>query len=171
MEIVKVPSALPGCCFICNSTNRDSFIDTKMSLDVDGPTFPGPLGAVYICNMCVNEFAVMYGYLSKDQYRDLRKSHEELESINFEAIKRIGALEESLSAMVSAGYKRIDDGRVVRNGGAVLENVEPTKQEPLGGTEKLGTRKRKTSKSSNDEGVGELHADDSDSSSDYELEF
>ena len=109
MELIYSPVALPGCCFICRAAQRDSYIDTGVSMDFEG--------AFYICHLCVDEMAVKYAYIAPDEYKDLRTQKEELESQNFQLIKRLGILEESLDALGNAGYRTDLSGNVVRVGG------------------------------------------------------
>jgi len=70
MQLIYSPTLLPGCCFICKGAQRESYLDTGVSLDYEG--------AFYICNMCVNEAAHIMSYISHDEYKDLRASKEQL---------------------------------------------------------------------------------------------
>jgi len=161
MEKVYTPVALPGCCFICRGAQRDSYIDTGVSLDYEG--------AFYVCSLCVNEMAHWYSYISPDEHKELRAAKEELEAINYELIKRVGALEESLRALANAGYRSNNDGSVVRDGGYFHQTVEIPGTEPSERTEKLGAGEGEITESVHDEGMDELHSDESDS--DFKLEF
>jgi len=169
MEIIQVPASLPGCCFFCLSTNRESYVDTKVSNEVDGPAYPGPLGAVYICNRCVGEFAGMYGFISEEGHKNLRVANEELQRLNYAYTKRVDALEESLRALANAGYKLNDDGAVIVSGGYLPKDVEPATTEPPRREESVGAGAGEITESSDDEGVGILSSDESDS--EFELEF
>lgn len=162
MELIYTPVALPGCCFICMAAQRDSYIDTGVSKDYDG--------AYYICNMCAHEIAGKYGYLSMDEYKDLRTAKEETDRMNFELIKRVGGLEESLRALANAGYNLNNDGSVVVRGGYLSKAVEPATQESSSGEDSVGTGEGEVTEQSDDEGVGVVHSNES-SSDDFELEF
>jgi len=163
MELVTTPVALPGCCFICRAATRESYIDTGVSLDFDG--------AFYICNICCEEIAKSYGYISHDEYKDLRGSKEELERLNYELIKRVGGLEESVRGLANAGYRLHDDGNVVISGGYLPQTVEPVTEKPPVGENDVGAGEGEASEQSDDEGVGELHSDESSSGNEFELEF
>jgi hypothetical protein len=162
MELVYTPVALPGCCFICMAATRDSYIDTGVTRDYDG--------AYYICNLCCHEIAEKYGYLSMDEYKDLRKAKEDLERINYELIKRVGGLEESLHALANAGYRTNDDGTVVISGGYLPEVVESGAQKSFSREASVGVGEGEITEQSDDEGVGKLHSDES-SSDNFALEF
>ena len=161
MQLVLTPVALPGCCFICRGAQRDSYVDTGISMDFEG--------AFYICNLCVNEMAHYMDYISHQEYKDLRVAKEEADRLNYELIKRVGGLEESLRALANAGYRLDADYGVVVDGGYLPETVESESEEPLGGTEVVGAGEGETSESSDDEGVAELRSDDS--SDEFVLEF
>lgn len=163
LQLVYSPTLPPGCCFICKASIRDSYIDTGVTVDFDG-TF-------YICNLCVVEIAEKYGFISHDEYKDLRSAKEDLEHLNFELIKRVGELERIHEALDYAGYKLCDDGGVVRLGGHFIKSDED-REEGASGTEvELGTRERKITKQSDDEGVGELHSDEPSSDSEFSLDL
>lgn len=163
MQVVHTLTALPGCCFICRASIRDSYIDTGVSIDYEG--------VFYICNECVNEMAHLHGYLSIDEYKDLRIQKEDLERQVFSLIKRLGELENIDRALVTAGYKRNDDGDIVRVGGYSAESNEIAIQGVYISEESMGIGEGEVTESSDDEGVGELHSDESSSSSDFELKF
>jgi hypothetical protein len=163
MQITYSLALPPGHCFICRSAQREAYVDTGVSLDYEG--------AFYICNLCVNEIAHLFAFISFDEYKDLRSSKEDLERINFELIKRVGALEESLRALANAGYNVGDDNTVIRSGGFPVQTVETVRAESQGGKKKLGDGEGKTSESVHDEGVGELSSDKSGSDSDFALDI
>jgi hypothetical protein len=164
MQLMHTPVALPGCCFICRGAQRESYIDTGVQIDYEG--------AFYICNLCINEAAHIMAFISHDEYKDLRKSKEELEHINYELIKRVGALEESLSALANAGYRLNDDRTVVVSGGAFLEAPKESATESPGGEEGLGDGEIQPLEQVYDEGMGDLRpSSDSDDESEFELKF
>lgn len=162
MQLMHTPVALPGCCFICRGAQRESYIDTGVQIDYEG--------AFYICNLCINEAAHIMAFISHDEYKDLRKAKEELEHLNYELIKRVGALEESLSALANAGYRITDDGALVRNGGYISETMEQAARELSGRTEYVGEREELSTEPLHDEGVGELQSS-SGSDSEFKLEL
>ena len=164
MQLTTSPVALPGCCFICRGAQRESYVDTGVSIDYEG--------AFYICNLCVNEAAHLMAFISHDEYKDLRKAKEDLEHLNFELIKRVGALEESHRALANAGYKFSDDGAIVRTGGYISEVVEGSELITPGGKEVLGDGESESPEQVHDEGVGELLTVTDDSSeSEFKLEL
>jgi hypothetical protein len=121
--------------------------------------------------MCLGEMAQLYAFLSFDEYKDLRGAKEELERQNFALIKRLGELENIECALADAGYKRFDDGSIGLRGGYIAGVDEIPADRTPGTTTTVGTRKRTTFESSDDEGVGELHSDESSSDDDFKLEF
>lgn len=137
MNIVNSPTSLPGICFICRSPNRETFIDTGISLDFEG--------AVYICCECVRQFAQSYGYTTPDQSSKASFAVDKLEKANYELTKRVGALEESLRALADAGYGRDF---------TVHEPVTTTIN--TSGTSAMASGKKSTSKSLHDEDLGKL---------------
>lgn len=161
MQVIHTPVALPGCCFICRGAQRDAYIDTGISLDYEG--------AFYICNLCVNEMAHYMKFISEDEYKDLRTAKEEADHLNYELIKRVGGLEESLRALANAGYNYKPDIGVVVDGGYLPQAVENDSDESPGGTESLGVGEGETSEQSDDEGMAKLRSDDD--SSEFVLEF
>ncbi len=163
LQLVYTPTLPPGCCFICRASIRDSYIDTGVTVDFDG-TF-------YACNQCVGEMAEKYGYLSMDDYKDLRAAKEYLESLNFELIKRVGELERIHEALDYAGYKLCDDGSVARLGGYTLDSNKLGKEGASGTTVELGAGEGETTEPSDDEGMGILYADESSSDSKFSLDF
>jgi hypothetical protein len=162
MQLIYTPTLPPGCCFICRASVRESYIDTAVSIDYEG--------AFYICNQCVAEMAVKYAYLSHDEYKDLRQSKEDLEAQNFVLIKRMGELEDIHDALVRGGYKLNDDGIVVRIGGYSSAFDEHIKSGASGAEAAMGVGEGETPEQSDDEGVGELHSDES-GFSEFKLEL
>lgn len=163
MQVVQTLSALPGCCFICRGSIRESYVDTGVSIDYEG--------VFYICNECVNEMANLYGYLSMEGYKDLRVQKEDLERQVFVLIKRVGELENIDRALVAAGYKRNDDGDIVRIGGYPTESNEITIQGVHQSAESVGIGEGETSESSDDERVGVVHSNESGSNSSLDFNF
>lgn len=163
MQLMYTPVALPGCCFICRGAQRESYVDTGVQIDYEG--------AQYICNLCVGEAAKLMDFISHDEYKDLRKAKEDLEHLNYELIKRVGALEESHRALANAGYKFGDDGTIVRTGGYISEIVEGSELITPGGKEVLGDGESESTESLHDEGVGELQSSPDDNDSDFKLEL
>ena len=161
MHITTNLVALPGCCFICKGAQRDFYIDTGVSLDYEG--------AFYICNLCLNDMAHQAKFISEDEYKDLRAAKEESDHLNYELIKRVGGLEESLRALANAGYNYKPDIGVVVDGGYLPQTVESDTEESFRGTESLGAGEGASSEPSDDEGMAELRSDDS--SSEFVLEF
>lgn len=148
MRLVTSPVALPGCCFICRGAQRESYIDTDVSIDM--------YGAYYICNMCLMEMAHMCSYISHDEYKDLRRSKDDLEHINYELIKRVGALEESLHALANAGYKYTPDNGVVSVGGYSATPPEILPGITLGSAGDMEPREGESSESDDDEDLARL---------------
>lgn len=163
MQLIYSPVLPPGCCFICRAAQRDSYIDTGVSLDYEG--------AFIICNLCITEMAHIMSFISHDEYKDLRASKDEIERINYELIKRVGALEESLRALANAGYRSNDDGTVIVSGGYLPEVVESEPKKPSRRKTTVGTGEGEVTESVHDSGMGELHSDESDTDSDFALEF
>lgn len=163
MEVIYSPTLPPGCCFICRGSVRDSYIDTKVSHDYEG--------AYYICNMCLAEMAKMQAFMSFDEYKDLRASKEDLERINFELIKRVGQLEEIHDALARAGYKRTDDGDLVRVTGYVPPAIVQREERTSGTEDLLGIGEGEITEQSHDQGVGELYSDEPSSDSEFTLDF
>jgi hypothetical protein len=114
--------------------------------------------------------AVKYAYLSHDEYKDLRQSKEDLEAQNFVLIKRMGELEDIHDALVRGGYKLNDDGIVVRIGGYSSAFDEHIKSGASGAEAAMGVGEGETPEQSDDEGVGELHSDES-GFSEFKLEL
>lgn len=162
MQIIYTPVALPGCCFICRGAQRESYIDTGVSHDYEG--------AFYICNLCINDMAHQMKYISEDEYKNLRMGKEESDRLNYELIKRVGGLEESLRALANAGYRVDPDVGVVIDGGYLPKDMDNPEYQSPERTESLGDGEGTTSESSDDEGMAELRSDD-DSSGDFVLEF
>lgn len=162
MQLVTTPVALPGCCFICRGAQRESYVDTGVSLDHEG--------AFYICNLCINEVAHIYSYISHDEYKDMRASKEDLEHINYELIKRVGALEESLRALADAGYKYNSDYGVVAVGGYNSKTLDEAARELPGRKTSLENGERESSEQNDDEDLAGV-CSSGDSESDFVLDI
>lgn len=62
------PSALPGSCFLCGSSNREFFIDLGRSVEFHG--------AVYICvDECLREIVSLTGFITPDKAFDLQREN------------------------------------------------------------------------------------------------
>lgn len=164
MQIIYSIVLPPGCCFICRGAIRDSYVDTGVSIDYEG--------AFYICNLCLAEMAKMHAYLSFDEYKELRVANEELQAQNYALIKRVGELEDIERALANAGYKRNANGDVVVVGGyAPKANVE-TGDSVFSTESLLGIGEGETPEPVHDEGMAELHSDESGiDSSEFELDL
>jgi hypothetical protein len=163
MQRVETLVALPGHCIICRSAKppRECFIDTEISIDYEG--------AVCICNECVGEMARLLMFISQDDYKDLRKSKEDLEHLNFELIKRVGALEGSLRALADAGYKYTPDNGVVIDGGYSPQNAKAGKGQLHQTAGDMEQGKRKSPESNDDEDLAGLRTSQSDSDLEFQL--
>ena len=153
MEITFSPSALPGSCFFCGSGNREFYIDTQQTVEFHG--------AMYLCNICVAGIARLVNYLAPDDYKELLATKEHLEEEVYVISKKLSTLEGVLRDLANAGYTVHDDGSIVRSGGVVLETLLEPEQAVPTGKRKLGKGAGEASESSDDEGVVELHSDDS----------
>lgn len=151
MELTYSPSALPGSCYFCGSGNREFYIDTNLSVEFHG--------AMYICNLCGNELALLMRYISHDEYKELKRQNESAHELVYQLRVKLDAAEEALRGLVNAGY-RYDNGDVIRSGGALLETVPGTEGAVSTGADELGEGEGTSSESSDDEDVGELRSDD-----------
>lgn len=152
MEVTFSPSALPGSCFFCGSGNREYYIDTLQTVEFHG--------AMYICNICVEEIARLVKYLPPEAYKELMQSKEHLEEEVFVISRKLSTLEGVLRDLANAGYTVHSDGTIAVAGGALLEDF-PLSDKPVpSGKRELGEGEGASSESSNDEDVGELHSDD-----------
>lgn len=163
MQVVQTPVALPGCCFICRGSIRESYIDTGISIDYEG--------VFYICNECVNEMAHLHGYLSVDEYKDLRIQKEDSERQVFVLIKRLGELEEIDRALVAAGYKRNDAGDIVRVGGYSTESDEIAIQGVHQSAESVGIGEGEITESSDDDDLARVQPSEQSSSHEPDFDF
>lgn len=94
-QITASPAALPGSCFICNSSGREFFIDLQMQFEFHG--------AVYICNVCVEELARMMGMISSAQADRFMDTIKGMGEGLFERDIHIENLERALNAYTSLG--------------------------------------------------------------------
>jgi hypothetical protein len=152
MQITYSPGALPGSCYFCGNGSREYYVDTGLSVEFHG--------AMYICNICATDIAHLIKFISPDEFKSIRQGKEELESINYELIKRVGVLEESLRELANAGYGTNSGGDVIRYGGALLETSEQSDKTISIGADELGEGEGASSESSDDENLGELRSDD-----------
>lgn len=153
MEKIQYPQALPGCCWLCRSSNREYYIDTQQSIDF--------YGAVYLCDKCIEEMASHFGMLSVVDAKNLQEANKDLEEDKFNLQVQVSGLEQAIDGLRIAG--RIDVRTdSVRN--SSLPVSEPTETVP-GGEEFMGSERGTSDESSDDSDVGELHSNESGSDS------
>lgn len=141
------PPALPGSCFLCNSAERERFIDWAVQVEFHG--------AFYLCDLCIIEAARAIGMLTEEQSEVLN-----LKYLN--AQEQVKNTQDELSAVkrlvdgMDAVSRYLNDDSVSRESDS--SSTEGT-QESEGG---VAEREEGPAESSTDENVGELRsADDS----------
>lgn len=159
MQIVIHPQALPACCIFCPGSVRDRYIDTELQIEFHG--------AVYICDTCILSMGRMIGMISKEQAEILILENTETSTRMFHLQRRQAALESSLRDLADAGYDNVrlnehgdlsahfaDDESLLADGTRALP------ERTQGAAAILGSRAGTPPESSNDEGLGVVHADD-----------
>jgi len=157
-KITTSPAALPGSCFICNSSDRKYFIDVGLSMEFHG--------AVYICNECLSEMAEECDFLSPESAEKLKKQIDMLEKDVYALTKKEAGLERAVDGLVSAGYSRSDTPNSDSGGGTVTplhnERTEVTENN-------MGSGEGTPPKQSNDERMAELPNDAGSNASEFSL--
>lgn len=155
---VKKPVALPGCCFFCSgATGREYFIDTARDVEFHG--------AIYICNLCIEEMAGMLGFITPDVADKLKIKVGQLESDVFKLTKKEAGLEVAIGGLVAAGMSR-ESAPSKLDGDVSLSEIstpEPQKRE-----DSVGTGEGTAPEPLDDKGVDKLHPD---ASSDEPIDF
>lgn len=150
MEKVEYCTALPGCCYLCRSSNREWYIDTGQSIDF--------YGAVYICDECIMEMSTLAGMITPIHADELAARIRFFEEENFDLRVKVSGLEQAIDGLRIAG--RISGSDPI---GIPHMDSSPESEGSQGTEGQLGTGERTSPEPSNDEGVGELHSDESSS--------
>ena len=65
VQLIPVPIVSPGNCGLCGCTNHEvGFADARLDFEW--------YGTFYLCGTCVGDYARLFGFISTDQYRDLK---------------------------------------------------------------------------------------------------
>lgn len=151
MEKVQYCAALPGCCWMCRSSNREWYVDTQQSIDF--------YGAVYLCNECIIEMSRLAGMFTVEDVEEFQNRIAFFEDENYHLRVRVSGLEQAIDGLRLAGsvpgISSISDAPVP---------ISPTAETTSVGEESMEHEGRVTPESSNDEGVGELRSNESSSS-------
>lgn len=158
-KLTTAPEALPGSCMKCGSADRKFFVDTGLNIEFHG--------AIYFCNLCLEEMAQLAGYLSPESAEKIKTRMEEMELQVFNLTKREQHLEESIGSLVASGFGHNSNNDVVPSG--IIDSLfnERTPQRETD----LGNRERTNAEPINDKGMAELHPDRDSKKSDFEFEF
>lgn len=163
MELIPVPLALPGCCFICRSAERKFFIDLQYNIDRED-NWGSFEGALYICSECLSEMAHMAKYTTPEE-------SEELAQQLFVASNTIQILTERVEALEGLGnaIARLNrsNPRPYSDGNRTLPSDESDK-ESAEGTVSVGDGEGSPPESVHDERV-ELVSDDASSDAGFNL--
>jgi hypothetical protein len=170
MQITSAPTALPGHCFLCRSANRPWFVDTMLSVDYDDQLLVNEhIGAVYICSECCMALASMAKWVPPEKYTEWQEKSAELEVTNIHLKNKVGSLEDALRNLVDVGYNPSDVNTPMRSSDTLFEDTTESDEAVPVGESELGEGEGETPKSIDDEGVGELHSDDSGDDSVFSL--
>jgi hypothetical protein len=91
--------ALPGCCFICHSSNRNAYVDTGINIEYEG--------AIFICDTCMSEMAGLLNFLSPDTHNDVKEKYKVLLAAYEQLLisfKRMGVNIDNISSELSMLY-------------------------------------------------------------------
>ena len=155
MKKVELATALPGSCLNCGSADREYFIDLEFSLEFHG--------ALYLCNLCVEEAANLSGYVSTESVKETLKFNEELKLRVLALDEKRRSLENSIGTLVAAGYE-------LNSVAPELGDFDLAEQAASEGTGNLGSGEGPSAGSLHDETVGDLRSTESDSS-DFTIKF
>lgn len=142
------PPALPGSCYKCGSGSRERYIDLGTNVEFHG--------AMYLCDLCVEEMGTLIGMLSADKTKSLALKHETAELRIAYLNREVEALKVLSNAVDAVNSARTGDTEPTLDGG--LSGEEPPVGEETGqGSEPSG--ESGPAEPSDDEGVDELRSD------------
>lgn len=148
--IVGCPPALPGSCYKCGSASRDRYVDLGMSVEFHG--------AMYLCDLCVEEMGSLVEMLSADKAKSLTLKNEtaalRIDYLTHE-VESLKVLSNAVDAVNSA---RTGNTEPALDGG--LSGEEPPVGEEAGPAD-APDGESGPAESSDDEGVDELRTSDS----------
>lgn len=146
MILTSSPQALPGSCYFCGSSNRESFVDTQISIDFHG--------ALYICDICTRGMGAMVGMLSAEDAEKIYRKLAELETETYNLKKERDGLKAAVDGLTSARrYSNIDPPGPVA--GLFEDSAGDSEGSQDEGTD-LGAGEIQPPESSNDEGVDDV---------------
>lgn len=93
-SLTSSPQALPGSCYLCGSAGRSVYVDVHTDIEFHG--------AVYICvDTCLDELAHMAGFIRPEEYEQLKKDKEKLETELYEVKREKGHWENAVREFTS----------------------------------------------------------------------
>lgn len=149
-NLTDSPAALPGCCFICRSENRELYIDVNLSVDFED-NYP-VYGAVYLCDECIREMVNHFGFITPDRAMQIQAENVELQRTLDGTLEKIEALKEALHAL--GNVSRVWDLTPVSGDSDFLQSAGEANTSESTGTK--GSEDREPSEQVDDEGVAEL---------------
>lgn len=159
-NLTDTPHALPGCCFLCRSSDRELYIDVNLSVEPED-MYP-EYGAVYICvDECLREIVGLTGFITPDQAQAIARQNRELTE-TVDALVTSAVAVEEVKGIVDGfltAYGDLLAANSIVTDSNVSEDSEPSVEEPSesdGGPEES---EQGPSEQSNDEGVVDVHAD------------
>ena len=159
-QLVDVPLALPGSCYLCGSGDKPPYIDWGVSIEFHG--------ALYTCSECTGAVASLLGFVPRHTHNEVIKTLANLNAENAGLVRQNLALREAVENLVVANESVVSSDDLSSTSVADAEPIllasdKTDAEESRSSTEFLDSGTRASDESSDDERVDELHSDESSS--------